>query len=120
MSRWMAPLAVVFAAAAMRVAGGVRPADALAPQPAAPRPADLVLRSGKIVTVDDARPEAQALAVTGDTIAAIGSNDEIQPFIGPSTRVIDLKGALATPGFIDAHVHFTGVGDAAKNLKLAA
>jgi len=83
------------------------------------RPADLVLRNGKIVTVDEAKPEAQALAVRGDTIAAVGSNQEIQPYVGAATKVIDLKGALATPGFIDAHVHFTGVGDAAKNLKLA-
>jgi len=82
-------------------------------------PADLVLRNGKIVTVDDERPDAQALAVRGDTIAAVGSNQEIQPYIGAATKVIDLKGALATPGLIDAHVHFTGVGDAAKNLKLA-
>src|SRR5262249_12766524 len=81
--------------------------------------ADLVLRNGKIVTVDDGRPEAQAIAVNGDTITAVGSNQEIHTYVGPSTRVIDLAGALATPGFIDAHVHFTGVGDAAKNLKLA-
>src|SRR5262249_53948483 len=83
------------------------------------RPADLVLRNGKIVTVDEQKPEAQALAVRGDTIAAVGSNQEIQAYIGTATKVIDLKGALATPGLIDAHVHFTGVGDAAKNLKLA-
>jgi len=83
------------------------------------RPADLVLRNGKIVTVDDAKPEAQAMAISGDTIVAVGSNQDIQPYVGGSTKVIDLKGALATPGFIDAHVHFTGVGDAAKNLKLA-
>jgi predicted amidohydrolase YtcJ len=82
------------------------------------RPADLVLRGGKIVTVDTARPEAQALAVTGDTITALGSNQDIQRYIGAATRVIDLKGALAVPGFIDAHVHFTGVGEAARNLKL--
>ena len=81
--------------------------------------ADLVLRNGKIVTVDDGKPEAQAIAIGGDTIVAVGSNQDIQPSIGAATRVIDLKGALATPGFIDAHVHFTGVGDAAKNLKLA-
>jgi len=81
-------------------------------------PADLVLRGGKIVTVDDARPEAQALAARGDTILAIGSNQEIQPYVGPNTRVIDLNGALAIPGFIDAHAHFTGVGQAARNLKL--
>jgi predicted amidohydrolase YtcJ len=83
-------------------------------------PADLVLRGGKIVTVDDEKPEAQAIAVRGDTIVALGSNDEIQRYVGSTTRVIDLKGALAVPGLIDAHVHFTGVGEAARNLKLAA
>src|SRR5437762_6138412 len=79
------------------------------------RPADLVLRNAKIVTIDESRPVAEALAVSGDTIAAVGSNQEIQAYVGPRTRVLDLKGALATPGFIDAHVHFTGVGDAARN-----
>jgi predicted amidohydrolase YtcJ len=88
------------------------------PAGAAPQPATLVLRGGKIVTVDDARPEAQAMAVRGDTIVALGSNQEIQPYVGAGTRVIDLKGALAIPGLIDAHVHFTGVGEAARNLKL--
>ena len=88
-------------------------------QPRPTAPADLVLRGGRIVTVDDARPEARALAVNGDRIVAIGSDQEIQPLIGPATKVIDLKGALATPGWIDAHVHFTGVGEAARNLKLA-
>jgi predicted amidohydrolase YtcJ len=86
---------------------------------AAPAPADLVLRGGKIVTVDDKVPEAQALAVTGDTIAAVGSDADIARYIGPSTHVIDLKGALAVPGLIDGHAHFTGVGEAAMNLKLA-
>jgi len=83
------------------------------------RPADLVLRGGKIVTVDEARPSAEAIAVNGDAIVAVGSDQDIRPYIGPSTRVIDLKGALAVPGLIDAHVHFTGVGQAARNLKLA-
>src|SRR5262245_64350344 len=82
------------------------------------RSADLVLRNGKIVTVDETRPAAEALAVGGDTIVAIGPNDEIQRHVGPATRVIDLKGALAIPGLIDAHAHFTGVGEAARNLKL--
>ena len=82
-------------------------------------PADLVLRGGKIVTVDDNTPEVQALAASGDTIVALGSNADIQRYIGPNTKVIDLRGALATPGLIDAHVHFTRVGEAARNLKLA-
>ncbi|MFN7981250.1 MAG: amidohydrolase [Vicinamibacterales bacterium] len=84
-----------------------------------PRPADLVLTNGTIVTVNDQLPEAQAMAVNGDTITALGSNQDIQRYVGPNTKVIDLKGALATPGLMEAHAHFTGVGDAARNLKLA-
>jgi len=82
------------------------------------RPADLVLKNGKVVTLDDARPVVEAVAVTGDTITAIGPNREIERHVGSSTKVIDLKGALAIPGLIDAHAHFTGVGQAAMNLKL--
>jgi predicted amidohydrolase YtcJ len=86
-------------------------------QPSA-RAADLVLHHGKVVTVDDARPVVEAVAVTGDTITAVGPNQEIDRYIGGTTKVIDLRGALAIPGFIDAHAHFTGVGQAAMNLKL--
>ncbi len=72
--------------------------------------ADLVLINGKIVTVDKEKPEVQALAVSGDRIAAVGSNEEIKPYITQNTEVIDLEGRLAIPGFIDAHGHFTGLG----------
>jgi len=81
-------------------------------------PADLVLTNGKIVTVDDTKPEAEALAVRGDVIIAVGSNKEIQPYIAQATKVIDLEGKLATPGFIDAHGHFTGIGQAKMRLNL--
>jgi predicted amidohydrolase YtcJ len=81
-------------------------------------PADLVLRGGTVVTVDEARPSAQALAAAGDTIVAVGSDQDIQAYIGPSTRVIDLAGALAMPGFIESHAHFVRVGEAARILKL--
>jgi predicted amidohydrolase YtcJ len=83
---------------------------------AAVAPADLVLRNGKIVTVDPARPEARALAARGGTIVALGSDAEIAQYVGPSTRVIDLGGKLAVPGFIEGHGHFTGVGQARMNL----
>jgi predicted amidohydrolase YtcJ len=73
-------------------------------------PADLVLNNGKVVTVDPAKPEAQAVAVRGDVIVAVGSNDEIKPYINEKTEVIDLGGKLAVPAFIDSHVHFTGIG----------
>jgi len=75
-------------------------------------PATLVLRNGRIATVDDAKPEAQALAARGDTLVAVGTDAEIAPYIGPRTRAIDLQGRRAIPGFIEAHGHFTGVGDA--------
>jgi predicted amidohydrolase YtcJ len=75
-------------------------------------PATLVLNKGKIATVDDQKPEAQALAARGDTIVAVGTNEEIAAFVGPETRVVDLRGRLAIPGFIEGHGHFTGVGEA--------
>jgi predicted amidohydrolase YtcJ len=76
-----------------------------------PQPADLVLRNGKIATVDPERPEVQALAVRGDSIAIVGGNADVERYIGPSTRVIDLAGKLAVPGLTDAHGHFMGVGE---------
>jgi predicted amidohydrolase YtcJ len=79
---------------------------------AAVEPATLVLHKGRIATVDDAKPEAQALAARGDTLVAVGTNEEIAPYIGPKTRVIDLQGRRAVPGFIEGHGHFTGVGEA--------
>jgi predicted amidohydrolase YtcJ len=83
-----------------------------------PDAATLVLRNGKIVTVDEARPEVRALAVRGSTIVAIGTDQQIRPFIGKNTEVIDLAGRLAIPGFIDSHVHFLGIGQARLNLNL--
>jgi predicted amidohydrolase YtcJ len=82
------------------------------------KPADLVLINGKIVTVDEAKPEAKALAVRGDLIAAVGTDKEIEAFIGPGTKIIDLEGKLAIPGFIDSHGHFTGIGQSKLELDL--
>ena len=81
-------------------------------------PADLVLKNGKIVTVDESVPEAQALAVRGDTIVAVGSDKQIEAHIGDTTQVIDLEGKLAIPGFIESHGHFTGIGRAKMQLGL--
>lgn len=80
--------------------------------------ADLVLRGGKIVTVDDAQPLAEALAVRGDRIVAVGSDQQIQPLIGDRTQVIDLQGKLAVPGFIEGHGHFVGLGESMMTLDL--
>src|SRR5688500_11960333 len=70
----------------------------------------MVLRNGKVVTVGETRPEAQAIAIKGDRIAAVGSNNEIQRYIGPGTTVIDLAGRLAIPGLIESHGHFMNFG----------
>ncbi len=81
-------------------------------------PADLVLRNGTVVTMDTTRPAAQAIAIAGGKIAAVGSDADIQGYVGPGTRVIDLQGHLAIPGFIESHGHFTGLGQALTELKL--
>jgi predicted amidohydrolase YtcJ len=82
------------------------------------QPADLVLRNGKIVTMNAAAPTAQAIAVRGDKITALGPDSAAQRWIGPNTKVIDLHGQLAIPGFIEGHGHFTGVGEFRMGLDL--
>ena len=82
---------------------------ALLAAPAAP-PADLVLVSARIWTGDPARPEAQALAVRGDRIVAVGTDSEIGALKGPKTVVVDGRGRRVVPGFIDCHTHMSGAG----------
>jgi predicted amidohydrolase YtcJ len=74
------------------------------------QPADLVLRNGNIVTLEQNEPQAQGLAARGGRIVAVGSNKTVDALTGPSTRVIDLQGRLAIPGFIEGHGHFTALG----------
>ena len=81
-------------------------------------PADLVLRNGKIITVEDQWPHVSALAIKGDRIVAIGSNRDIQKFIGKETKVIDLNGMLAIPGLIEGHGHFYSLGASLMELEL--
>src|SRR5580704_18501493 len=80
--------------------------------------ADLVLRNGKIVTLDPATPNAQAIAITNGKVTAVGTNTQIAREIQPSTTVIDLAGRLAIPGFIEGHGHFTGIGQTKMSLNL--
>jgi predicted amidohydrolase YtcJ len=80
--------------------------------------ADLVLRNGKIVTMDAAKPEAEAIAVRGHLILAVGSNLDIQRYIRTSTKMIDLAGKLAVPGFIEGHGHFLSLGESKETLDL--
>ena len=68
-------------------------------------PADMVLTNARIYTVDSKEPWAQAMAVRAGRIIAVGSDEEIEAFQGPSTKVIDAEGHMVLPGFVDAHVH---------------
>src|SRR5262245_42670678 len=73
-------------------------------------PADVIYHGGDIVTIDDTNPTAQAVAVEGGKIVAVGKKDDVLQLKGDATRVIDLKGKTLLPGFIDAHSHLMVVG----------
>jgi predicted amidohydrolase YtcJ len=73
--------------------------------------ASLALVNGKVWTVNEAQPRAEAVACLGSRIVAVGSNDEIRKWVGPRTELIDLGGKLLLPGFNDAHVHFFSGGE---------
>ena len=84
------------------------------------QPADLVINGGKIYTVSEAQPIVEAVVVNGDRIEFAGSASRAGKYIGPNTRVIDLQGKTMTPGFIEGHGHFMGVGYNELNLDLMA
>jgi predicted amidohydrolase YtcJ len=101
-----------FLAGAAAAAGGfvgrrAAQAQGTAPVPAAPlvRPADTILKNGKVVTVDAAFTIAQSVAITGDRITAVGADEAMAARAGPATRVVDLKGKAVVPGLIDGHAH---------------
>ena len=76
-------------------------------QAAAP---DVILSNGKIITVDNRFSIAQAVAVTGDRIVAVGTNQDVNRLAGPNTRRIDLGGKSVVPGMIDNHAHIMEEG----------
>ncbi len=103
---WCCPLIVVVLAAAPWALAQDRPA------------ADLVIRNARVWTVDPARPEAEAVAVLGDRIVAVGSNVDIDAWRGPHTAVVDAAGKRLLPGFNDAHVHFVDGGAQLESVEL--
>ncbi|HPA82121.1 MAG TPA: amidohydrolase [Thermoanaerobaculales bacterium] len=100
-------LAVAMAVIAALTAGGCRH-----------EPADLVVLGGKIVTMDRFQPAAEALAARGGLIVAVGSEEDVSKLVGPSTKVLDLAGAVAVPGLIEGHGHFLSLGRAQMQLDL--
>lgn len=81
--------------------------------------ATMVLRGGKVITVDPAVEEGEAIAINGHLITAVGSNEEIEAFIGRDTEVIELEGRTVIPGLIEGHGHFLSLGATMQNLELA-
>lgn len=93
---------------------------ALVVQPAdAQETADLVVVNAVVHTMDPARPAAQALAVAGGRIVAVGDEAAVRALVGPGTEVLDADGAAVVPGLIDAHGHVMGLGRALRILDLA-
>lgn len=80
--------------------------------------ADVVFKNGMVYTVNEAQPLVQAVAVKGDTIVFVGSDKDVEVWIGDNTRVIDLQGKMMTPGFIEGHGHIMGVGYNELNIDL--
>ena len=98
---------MIIVRAAVLLLALVLPAPVVFAQGGAP---DLIFTNGKIVTVDERFTIAQAVAVRGDRIIAVGSNQDIGRLAGPSTRRIDLRGRTVLPGFIDNHMHLLRYG----------
>jgi len=86
---------------------------------AAEATADLIIVNGKVHTVDDTNRVVQAVAIGGNTIIKVGTNDDIKSLSGPATRVIDARGATVAPGFNDSHVHFLSGGRSLSDVDLA-
>ncbi|HXV61127.1 MAG TPA: hypothetical protein VEK15_10565, partial [Vicinamibacteria bacterium] len=72
--------------------------------------ADLVLRNGIILKMDDSRHTAEAIAIDGERIVAVGSSADIERWIGPVTRVIDLARKSVIPGLNETHIHVRDLG----------
>jgi predicted amidohydrolase YtcJ len=74
-------------------------------QPVSPAGADVVFHNGPVYTVNAKNPWARAVAVKGHAIAYVGDDAGAKPFIGPNTRLVDLKGKMLLPGFVEGHTH---------------
>ncbi|TIV64777.1 MAG: amidohydrolase, partial [Mesorhizobium sp.] len=81
--------------------------------------ADLIVVNGRVLTMDDDNPAAEAIAVKNGAIIAIGGRASVEELKGPATRVIDAQGGSALPGFIEAHMHLFGGAAELDNLHLA-
>ncbi len=82
-------------------------------------PADFVLLGGRIVTLDESSPTAEAVACREGRVLAVGARKEVESHIGPNTQVVDIRGKTAFPGFIEGHAHFLDLGESKMILDLS-
>lgn len=120
MSRSLFVSLLAIALAGLQACGEVPPPAPPAPSKSAVEPATLVLRGGRIATVDAELGEQQAIAVRGHQIVAVGSDAQIAELIGPQTELIELEGRRVIPGFIEGHGHFLSLGQSKQILDLSA
>ncbi len=106
--RWVPFVLFVLTLAAL---AAVRPGSG-AGRALVPEPPSLILLNGVIYTGDTSRPRVQAVAIRGEIIVAAGATAEMHRLAGPSTRIVDLQGRFAMPGFNDAHIHLANGGQA--------
>ncbi len=90
---------------------GLPGTEAQQTRPGAGQQPDLALVNGRVYTIDDAAPQAEAFALAHGRFIAVGSTDDIRNLVGPNTEVIDAEGMTVTPGFIDTHCHPSGVNE---------
>lgn len=84
------------------------------------QPADIVIRNASVYTMDDRRPRADFIAISGTRVTGVGTERDAVKWIGPTTRVIDARGRVIIPGFNDSHVHFTALGNKFSHLDLGS
>jgi predicted amidohydrolase YtcJ len=101
---------LVVLAVALLAAAAPRAASPTTPPAQQPARADLVLYNGRVITVDDAFTIAEAVAIAGDRIVAVGTTAEVRAHAVPSTRQLDLRGRAVVPGLMDNHLHGAGGG----------
>src|SRR5262245_30113588 len=80
--------------------------------------ADLILRNGIVHTLNDAQPQAEAIAIAGNHIVAVGSDADVEKLVTGTTRVVDLHGATVIPGLTESHGHLMGLGESRLSVDL--
>jgi predicted amidohydrolase YtcJ len=108
--RVLSTVVAVFALATVALAARPGRSRSATPTPSRQTAATLVFTNGRILTVDASDRIAQAVAIAGNRIIAVGTTAEVLKLAGPTTERVDLKGRTMTPGLLDAHAHFSGSG----------